>query len=441
MNDITQRKIKTGTDPRHLADFIALRDEISKLTHPARPDVNWAQVEKLSLALFEHNGVELQTAAWYTLARTHIAAVGGMNEGLAIINAMMSRQWALMWPQPVHSRVEILSGLSQRLQKVFRTLTLTHQDLPALYQSETLLAAVEEVASRHELKQACQLNGLSRQVQQAVTRLENTPRSEENPPAVSLPPQALSAARTEPEHQLVYVVPAEVTANVDVVNETPPAPARWPLFAGGMLTAFALSALGAWGWSAANRTEQTTQALNDSVQAFPAALTTTQLSALQHAAKPPQSADWLKRASDQLDTVAKLPPGWSLRYGNQLLNQAQTLWPNDPKVKQMQQHWQQQVALNSLPENTLTGWHQGMTQLQSLVDKLNALDGQKGKYITVSELKSSVFSMMTNFRQTIPLEEQLRDIREQSSDAQKQVQIQQAEQHLRALTQTLELEK
>jgi len=58
-----------------------------------------------------------------------------------------------------------------------------------------------------------------------------------------------------------------------------------------------------------------------------------------------------------------------------------------------------------------------------------------------SELKSSVFGMMTNFRQTIPLEEQLRDIREQSSDAQKQAQIQLAEQHLRALTQTLELEK
>ncbi|HDT0230103.1 TPA: hypothetical protein QIA71_005061, partial [Escherichia coli] len=39
-----------------------LRDEISKLTHPARPDVDWRYVETLCLRLYEHNGVELQTA-------------------------------------------------------------------------------------------------------------------------------------------------------------------------------------------------------------------------------------------------------------------------------------------------------------------------------------------------------------------------------------------
>jgi type VI secretion system protein VasL len=35
---------------------------MNKLIHPARPDVNWPHVEKLCLSLFEHNGVELQTA-------------------------------------------------------------------------------------------------------------------------------------------------------------------------------------------------------------------------------------------------------------------------------------------------------------------------------------------------------------------------------------------
>lgn len=41
MNDITPGKIKTGGDPRTLPDYAALRDELSKLTHPALPDVNW----------------------------------------------------------------------------------------------------------------------------------------------------------------------------------------------------------------------------------------------------------------------------------------------------------------------------------------------------------------------------------------------------------------
>lgn len=66
MYDEHLRQVRTGGDPRSLPEFMALRDEMSKLTHPARPDVDWAQVEKLSLSLFEINGVELQTCAWYT---------------------------------------------------------------------------------------------------------------------------------------------------------------------------------------------------------------------------------------------------------------------------------------------------------------------------------------------------------------------------------------
>ncbi|EEZ5349956.1 type VI secretion protein ImpA, partial [Escherichia coli O45:H11] len=46
-------KLKTGGDPRSLPDYAALRDEISKLTHPARPDVDWCYVETLCLRLYE----------------------------------------------------------------------------------------------------------------------------------------------------------------------------------------------------------------------------------------------------------------------------------------------------------------------------------------------------------------------------------------------------
>ncbi|CQR76630.1 ImpA domain protein [Enterobacter hormaechei] len=61
-----------------------------------------------------------------------------------------------------------------------------------------------------------------------------------------------------------------------------------------------------------------------------------------------------------------------------------------------------------LAESDLNGWHQGMTQLQQLTNRLNALDEQKGKYMTVSELKSAVFAMSQSFSHTVPLEEQLR---------------------------------
>ena len=118
MNDIPSRKIKTGNDPRTLSDYAALRDELSKLSHPARPDVNWRYAEKLCLSLFEQNGVELQTAAWYTLARTQLAGLFGLNEGLAILEALISHQWGALWPQPVHARMEILSTLGEGTQVI-----------------------------------------------------------------------------------------------------------------------------------------------------------------------------------------------------------------------------------------------------------------------------------------------------------------------------------
>lgn len=85
MNDITPYKIKTGSNPGRLPDYAALRDELSKMTHPACPDVDWHYAEKLCLLLFEQNGVESQTVAWYTLARAQLGGVFGMNEGLAIV--------------------------------------------------------------------------------------------------------------------------------------------------------------------------------------------------------------------------------------------------------------------------------------------------------------------------------------------------------------------
>ena len=46
MTHAYDRYLKTGNDPRTLADYAALRDELSKLSHPARPDVNWHYAEK-----------------------------------------------------------------------------------------------------------------------------------------------------------------------------------------------------------------------------------------------------------------------------------------------------------------------------------------------------------------------------------------------------------
>ncbi|WP_323127875.1 VasL domain-containing protein, partial [Klebsiella quasipneumoniae] len=62
------------------------------------------------------------------------------------------------------------------------------------------------------------------------------------------------------------------------------------------------------------------------------------------------------------------------------------------------------------PAEHLTGWAEGMRQLQRLAGQLNALDEQKGKHLTVSELKTAVFAIMQSLNRAVPLEEQLREL-------------------------------
>ncbi|MCC4106198.1 VasL domain-containing protein [Serratia ureilytica] len=444
MNDITSRKIKTGGDPRALPDYAALRDELSKLAHPARPDVDWHYVEKRCLSLFEQNGVELQTAAWYTLARTQLAGVSGLNEGLSILEALIGYQWGVFWPQPAHARMEILSSLSRRLQQRMRMLPLNYGDLSQLYQAEQWLTRLGNVLQRLELKHLSQLDTLRTVLHNSAVRLENSDAASgsdaagivlsatvRNGPEISAATlsdvPAIEKNAADSTVRWEYVPQPEHQPNVDVIAATPVPATKWTFFAAGMCTMLVLSVSAMWGWQYLHRPDPLQTQLASSLAPLPALLTPEQLDILRQQSPLPQTT----QTQQQLIRLAKLPPDWNIVYSRLLVEQAQMLWPE--RANPLIQQWQQQINLSVLSVDALNGWHEGMNQLQALADKLNALDGQRGKYITVSELKSQVFGMMTSFRQAVPLEEQLRQLRLLPEDSPlRQQQIQQAEQHLRA---------
>jgi len=374
MNDIHSQKIKTGGDPRALPDYAALRDEVAKLSHPARPDIDWNRIEQLSLSLFRQNGVELQTTVWYTLARTRLSGLAGLNEGLAILQMLVTRQWGIMWPQPVHARMEILAGFSQRLQAMLRTFALGYVDLPQVYQAERHLNAVLEVLARLELKNASQMSELYTFMHNASIRLENTDANRDDITAAVLPASSLNAVSqpsSEPFDALVYVIENE-SAGQSVIHHSPASvTARpWKGFAAGMLTMFLICVAGGRGW----------QQLNPTISG-PVPV------------EPTESA---------LTELKLLSPLWRQHYGFALAARAK---PDDSA--RLKAQWQDYIVGNALAPQSLTGWHQGMEGLQTLMQRLNALDERKGKYLTGSELKSMVFTIMQDFGRTVPVEEQL----------------------------------
>ncbi|HIE4239684.1 TPA: VasL domain-containing protein [Serratia marcescens] len=428
MNDSLTRLLKTGGDPRTLADYAALRDELSKLTHPARPDVNWRYAEKICLSLFEQNGVELQTVAWYTLARTQLAGLFGLNEGLTILEALIRHQWGALWPQPVHARMEILSSLSQRLQQRMRSLPLNYSDLSQLYRAEQLLAALGEVLQRLELKHLSQLDTLRTQMHNCAVRLENSDGVSGSgaviQPGIALPVSAINrvgtatdaisgmpaADKNEPVEAVkwVYVAQPEHQPNVEVLAAMPAPVKNWHFFAAGMCSMLMISAATVWGWHVLHRPDPLLAQFAASLAPLPAILTPEQLDVLRQQSPLPQTV--IAQTQQQLARLDKLPPSWNIAYSRQLLDQAQSLWPE--QTKPLVQQWQRQLNAAGIPTENLNGWHQGMTKLQQLSDRLSGLDEHKGKYMTVSELKSVVFSTMRSFNQSIPAEEQLRALSE-----------------------------
>lgn len=417
MRSTEPHPVRTGGDPRSFPDFSALRDEMSKQTHPARPDIHWGQVEQLSLSLFEKNGIELQTGAWYTLARSHLAKCAGMNEGLSILCAMLSHQWAQFWPQSPHARAEILAGLFQRLQKVFRTFSLGSADRSSLLNLETTLGTLSDTLVRQELQSVSQITPLLQQVRSAITRLENAPSPERESVGITLSEpverdyESTEQRVGERSPQLVYVIRQEPVVQVEVQQDAPPPPRWGRAFASGMAAAFVVSAVAFTGWHYFTRPSTEALTINTALQPLPHPLTSAEIASLNIDTKNDKLAErWIRQTSTRLNTLAALPPDWRIQYGQGLVSQANALWPGRPDAKQLEIQWQQQLALNGISAESLNGWYEGMSKLQELTTQLNALDGHKGKYITVSELKSQVFAAIQAFNKTVPVEEQLRQM-------------------------------
>lgn len=324
-------KLKTGGDPRSLPDYAALRDEISKLTHPARPDVDWRYVETLCLRLYEHNGVELQTASWYTIARMHTTGLSS----------------------PVTLPAQALRSDAPDVQE--------HQTLP----HSRLVYVVSET--------------------KAESGKENTHSLQKSPPTFLKP------------------------------------------FVTGVCAALLAVSVAIPGWQFLTQPSPAEQQLRALLTPPPDVLSAGQMTQLSRTPSLLNHAsEWITLSGQQITRLAELPPAYNLQRSAQLLQQLRVLFPDNPRVQEMVDNWQKSVRSRALPEEAMAGWNEGMTRLQQLAERLNRLDEQRGKYMTVSELKTEVFGIMQAFNRHIPAEEQLRrydEVRNQNSSEQQQKKV------------------
>ncbi|HCJ6376235.1 VasL domain-containing protein [Citrobacter sp. RHBSTW-00671] len=404
-----KNRITTGGYPRAFTEFGLLRDEISKLTHPARPDVDWHNVEQLSLTLFRHNGVELQTLAWYTVGRIRNAGLMGLAEGAELMEALLTHHWSAIWPQQTHARVEILAWLSARLQQELRTLTLSYADLSMVYRVEQSLKHVCEVLQRLELKALSKLEAVVTWMRNAALRLEKA-EADSGAAAVMIPASGATINVDTSLPQLVFVVnkpvsPEQSGATVFATQNEQGTRRMWLGFAVGVMVTAVVST-GAFLGITHMRTDG-----YELVKPLPQRLTPEQLSTLRQSSDlQEQKQEIITATQGQLDVLHDLSPLWSREYAASLAQQLVTLWPEESQTTTFVSGLQKALTTEALPESALQNWHDAQQGLEALTARLNTLDERKGKYLTGSELKSAIFTIRHQLDQTPPTEELLRQI-------------------------------
>ena len=402
---------RTGGDPCTFREAGELQAEIGKLTHPARPDVDWGRVESLSLALFRQNGVELQTLVCYALARTRQYGIAGMVDALDALAALISQRWGDFWPLQVHSRIALLAWLAEKMKQALRAQDLQYQDLAQINHCSQHLTEVENVLRRCEVWHMSKLEQLAVQLRNAAMRLERLAPQGEKTAAKKIarerpwPRDVKNGAKKTAEAQASRK--HDESLLLKKTTESPRQRRVWPGFIAGMLTMVCLGGCGFWGWSWLNPPEMGLREAQTatSVLALPSAPERDGNKMLSWAQGMATTRAQLKRLND-------LPPLWPLRQEEALLLALERRWPNNSQIKAMSAEWRKQREASALPVPDLQRYAQAQAKLRQLSLRLDALDERKGRYMTASELKSAIFSIR-QLLQTPPLEEQLRQLEAQ----------------------------
>ncbi|HBE9082309.1 VasL domain-containing protein [Serratia fonticola] len=413
--------IQTGGDPRHWPEFSAIREEINKINHPARPEVNWRLIESLALTLFRTNGVDLQTTVYYALARTQRHGLAGFTESCELLAGMVVSQWERLWPEQPQARSEILEWFNARVGSQLRQHEFGIDDLRLVYRAERALQLLCDKLQQVELKRVPRIENLLYLMQNTAKRLEAAHEAAKQPPAqpLKMPSMVyLSVPEAEPIRTLFSGAKPAANEPPPAYEEPVPPPKEQPLpnvevrFAPPppAIPKAAKRAATAWGFGGGVLCSLVVAGAAYLMQVKPMQERLAGLSAT-----PEGSVQlWLAQPTldgygQQLNTLENLSPLAGLRTADASVALANQLWPTDPEQIAQSQRWQRLLQARLGSERADNSYFQVQQRLQALSDKLLEQEQTRGS-LTLSYLKTQVYQMQSELNRETPLEELLRQL-------------------------------
>ncbi|HAU7869019.1 type VI secretion system baseplate subunit TssF [Escherichia coli] len=400
----------TGSDPRGLPEFSAIREEINKASHPSQPELNWKLVESLALAIFKANGVDLHTATYYTLARTRTQGLAGFCEGAELLAAMVSHDWDKFWPQGGPARTEMLDWFNSRTGNILRQqISFAESDLPLIYRTERALQLICDKLQQVELKRVPRVENLLYFMQNTRKRLEPQLKSNTENAAQTTVRTLIYAPETQASSTPEAVVPPlpglpEMKVEVRSLTENPPQASVIKQgstvrgFIAGIVCSVAVaSAL--WWWQVYPVQQQLLQ-VNDTAQG---AATVWMAS--------PELENYERRLQQLLDTSPVQP----LETGMQMMRVADSRWPESLQQQQASTQWNEALKTRAQSSPQLRGWLQTRQDLHAFADLVMQREKEG---LTLSYIKNVIWQAERGLGQETPVESLLTQY--QDARAQKQ---------------------
>nr|WP_314265992.1 VasL domain-containing protein [uncultured Moellerella sp.] len=393
--------IKVGESPLDLPEFMALKSEINKINHPARPDVSWPLVESLSLVLFKNNGIDLQSGVYYTIARLHIHGLSGFTEGCELLANVMVSQWNELWPVQPNYRTDILNWFNSRATNTLRQCAFNQTDLRLIYRAERALQLIIDQLAQTTWAKLPKLENLLWYFQNTAKNLEQREKETQKissqvniPPLVYIPQSANTNNRTAAvENKSTAQESADLIsqyASEYLPQEVKKMSALSGYFLGLASGVFILAVIGMTVYYPMKKEQ--------------AAITATPEGAIAQWFYQPQLASY----SNQLTLLEKQTPISTLKQADKMIATAQKLWPNNADQAYATRQWNNLIVtrLTDMPNDN--SWFDTGAQIQQLADKIIEQERNRGSF-TLSYLKTAIYDIQKSHNQNIPIEEQLRE--------------------------------
>lgn len=386
--------ITTGRDPRNLPEFRELCDEIIKASHPTRPVINWAQVESLALTIFKTNGVDLQTATYYTLARTLTQGLDGFCEGVELIAALTDSTWDQFWPKEDAARVEILEWFTTHTGMILREqLVISATDAPLLYRAEQALQVICNKLKQAELKRMPRIESLLCFVQNEQKRYKQsssmskiiTPEQTTVSSLLFVPKSSDAMTTQVPSLAEVKMAVRTMTMLPQSLSKAKQKSALHGFLLGILFSVTASATV--WWWKFYPQQQQIVAVKNTAQGAATIWLTAPQLYNYQQ----------------RLQQLTGISPLHFLEMGQRIRYNANKLWPESPLQQHATAEWDSALKIRASNSPQMLGWQQTLTDLNAFSRQLIERE-QAHKGITLSYIKTFIYQADRKLSQETPLE-------------------------------------